>query len=339
MSEIEDDASLSDGEEAANEDVQEENMSEKEDQIEPCPLTQEIMIPGLSLLCRTGNGLAHAFVKLELKDRRLTDIALVSSFVHLRFLDVSSNHLSDLSPLATLTQLLWLKGDGNMVAGFRGQPLGQLTYLQWLSLALNRLRDLEGLEGPALESLNLIGNGIQRVSVSLLGNGIQRVSGLQYHLLTNLVTLELRGNKLETTDGIYLPNLRRLYLAQNAIKRLEGLGKLEHLTTLHLRDNQLETLDGISPNMKTLQYLNIRGNLVSAQRALRSLVGVSKTLRALVLAENPLVETGDYRLCVLSRLPLLERLDKEPISPEEKSEAQEKLREFNDEADVEAEEY
>ncbi|CAB1330360.1 unnamed protein product [Coregonus sp. 'balchen'] len=370
MSEIEDDASLSDGEEAANNDVQEENMSEKEDQIEPCPLTQEIMIPGLSLLCRTGNGLAHAFVKLELKDRRLTDIALVSSFVHLRFLDVSSNHLSDLSPLATLTQLLWLKartqitpyssysapfftrilGDGNMVAGFRGQPLGQLTYLQWLSLALNRLRDLEGLEGPALESLNLIGkgiqsvsvsllgngiqrvsvsllgNGIQRVSVSLLGNGIQRVSGLQYHLLTNLVTLELRGNKLETTDGIYLPNLRRLYLAQNAIKRLEGLGKLEHLTTLHLRDNQLETLDGISPNMKTLQYLNIRGNLVSAQRALRSLVGVSRTLRALVLAENPLVETGDYRLCVLSRLPLLERLDKEPISPEEKSEAQEKLR-------------
>ncbi|XP_031650742.1 leucine-rich repeat-containing protein 23 isoform X2 [Oncorhynchus kisutch] len=327
LSEGEEAAALSEGEEAANEDGQEENMSEKEDQIEPCPLTKEILIPGLSLLCRTGNGLAHAFVKLQLENRRLTDMALVSSFVHLRFLDVSSNHLSDLSPLAALTQLLWLKGDGNMVAGFRGQPLGQLTYLQWLSLALNRLKDLEGLEGLGLESLNLI------------GNGIQRVSGLRYHHLTNLVTLELRGNKLETTDGIYLPNLRRLYLAQNTIKRLEGLGKLERLTTLHLRDNQLETLDGISPNMKALQYLNIRGNLVSAQRALRSLVGVSRTLRALVLAENPLVETEDYRLCVLSRLPLLERLDKEPISPEEKSEAQEKLREFNDEVSVGAEEY
>ncbi|XP_042168208.1 leucine-rich repeat-containing protein 23-like, partial [Oncorhynchus tshawytscha] len=237
LSEGEEATALSEGEEVAA-------LSEGEE-IEPCPLTKEILIP-VCLFCVAPNGLAHAFVKLQLENRRLTDMALVSSFVHLRFLDVSSNHLSDLSPLAALTQLLWLKGDGNMVAGFRGQPLGQLTYLQWLSLALNRIKDLEGLEGLGLESLNLI------------GNGIQRVSGLRYHHLTNLVTLELRGNKLETTDGIYLPNLRRLYLAQNTIKRLEGLGKLERLTTLHLRDNQLETLDGISPNMKALQYLNIR---------------------------------------------------------------------------------
>lgn len=44
------------------------------------------------------------------------------------------------------------------------------------------------------------------------GNNIQRMSGLQCDKLGNLVTLELRGNKLETTDGIQLPNLRRLYL-------------------------------------------------------------------------------------------------------------------------------
>lgn len=46
--------------------------------------------------------------------------------------------------------------------------------------------------------------------------------------------------------------------AQNVIKQLEGLEKLERLITLHLRDNQLETLDGLSPNMKCLQYLNVR---------------------------------------------------------------------------------
>ncbi|KAL1020523.1 hypothetical protein UPYG_G00001160 [Umbra pygmaea] len=322
----EDDAALSEGEEDAMVDgtAEEEHLLE-EDQIEPCPLTQDMLTKGLSLLCRTGNGLEHAFVKLEIKEKRLTDIALVSSFVHLRFLDISSNHLSDLSPLAAITQLLWLKCDRNMVSGVKGQPLGQLTYLQWLSLALNHLRDLEELEGPALESLNLI------------GNGIQKMSGLQYHRLSNLVTLELRGNKLETTDGIYLPNLRRLYLAQNVIKRLEGLDKLERLTTLHLRDNQLETLDGISPNMKSLQYLNVRGNLVFSELGLSSLANVSKTLRALVLLENPLAETEEYRVWVLTRLPLLERLEKEAISPEERAEAQDRLREFTDEEAVETE--
>ncbi|KAM6976895.1 leucine-rich repeat-containing protein 23 [Aplochiton taeniatus] len=310
----EEDVVLSDGEEGAHEGGIEGESTDHEDQVELCPLTQETIIEGLSLLCKTGNGLVHAFIKADLKDRRLTDIVAITAYVHLRFLDISSNHLSDLAPLVALTHLLWVKGDRNMVTTFKEQKLDQLTYLQWLSLAGNRLSDLEGLGGPALESLNLI------------GNGIQRVYGLQYSHLTNLMTLELRGNRLDTTDGIYLPNLRRLYLAQNGIKRLEGLGKLERLTTLHLRDNQLETLEGISPNMRELQYLNVRGNLIFNQNALRSLQFVSKTLRALVLAENPLLDTDDYRISVLTRLPHLERLDKEPVSTEERSEALEKAK-------------
>lgn len=51
--------------------------------------------------------------------------------------------------------------------------------------------------------------------------------------------------------------------AQNVIKRLEGLERLERLTSLHLRDNQLDSLDGLSPNMKCLQYLNVRYKVVS----------------------------------------------------------------------------
>ena len=47
---------------------------------------------------------------------------------------------------------------------------------------------------------------------NVLGNRIQRVYGLQYSQLSNLVTLELRGNCLETTDGLYLPHLQKLYL-------------------------------------------------------------------------------------------------------------------------------
>ncbi|KAK0142254.1 Leucine-rich repeat-containing protein 23 [Merluccius polli] len=312
---------VSDGE--GEQTVVKEEQGAPEDKARVCPLTQDTIVPGLSLLCRTGNGLSHAFVKLDLRDKELTDIAALSHFVHLRFLDVSNNHLADLSPLKSLTDLLWLKAsvlcdashiDNNAVSSFKDQPLGQLPYLQWLSLAGNQLEDMEGLGGTALESLNLI------------GNRIQRVHGLHYGHLTNLVTLELRGNRLDTTDGIYLPNLRRLYLAQNVIKRLEGLERLERLTTLHLRDNQLETLDGISPSMTSLQYLNVRGNLIDSQKALQSLVPLSSTLRALVVSENPLAETEDYRLEVLTCLTHLERLDKEPISSEEWAEARERIK-------------
>ncbi|XP_015205009.1 leucine-rich repeat-containing protein 23 [Lepisosteus oculatus] len=321
----------SEGEEGGREEGEgqgeEEALLEKEEKLESCPLTSEMISEGLSLLCRTGNGLAHAFVRLELKERGLTDLNILSSFVHLRFLDISSNYLSDLSPLASLSHLLWLKADGNLLDGFKGQPLGQLEYLQWLNLASNRIKNTEGLGGPSLETLNLT------------GNGIQSISGLDYGRLANLVTLELRGNRLETTDGIYLPNLRRLYLAQNLIKRLEGLERLEKLTTLHLRDNRIESLEGFSEGMKSLQYLNMRGNLVFSPRALLSLAPVAGSLRALVLSENPLSESEDYRMSVLLRLPLLERLDKDAVTAEERSEVAERQREFGDEEVTEQEEY
>ncbi|XP_031172381.1 leucine-rich repeat-containing protein 23 isoform X2 [Sander lucioperca] len=244
MSDMDEDAVLSDGTLEGEEETHQEGPGEDE-KVQVCHLTQETISQGLSLLCRTGNGLGHAFVKVDLKDKGLNGIAAISSYTHLRFLDLSNNHLIDLAPLASLTQLLWLKVDNNAVSCFKGQPFAQLTYLQWLSMAVNRLIDLDGLVGPALEILNLT------------GNGIQRVNGLQSGCFANLVTLELRGNHLETIDGINLPNLRRLYLAQNFIKDLKGLERLERLTTLHLRDNQLDTLDGLSPNMKCLQYLNV----------------------------------------------------------------------------------
>ncbi|CAI5647653.1 leucine-rich repeat-containing protein 23 isoform X2 [Oreochromis niloticus] len=313
MSDFDEDPVLSDVE-------GEEHLKEAEDEkVEVQHLTQEIISQGLSLLCRTGNGLAHAFVKLNLQKRGLDDIAAINSYIHIRFLDLSNNHLADLSPLSSLTQLLWLKVDNNAVMCFKEQPFAQLTYLQWLSIAMNQLTDVDGLVGPALESLNLT------------GNRIQRLNGFQYGSFANLVTLELRGNHLETTDGINLPHLQQLYLAQNAIKRLEGLEKLERLTTLHLRDNQLESLDGLSPSMKCLQYLNARGNAIIDENALRYIGFLSQSLRVLVLSGNPVAENSEYRINVLILVPQLERLDKNPVFPEDRAEAWERIRELREE--------
>lgn len=49
-----------------------------------------------------------------------------------------------------------------------------------------------------------------------------------------------------------------LFQAQNNIRCLGGLEKLESLVSLHLRDNQIDNLDGLSSNMTCLQYLNVR---------------------------------------------------------------------------------
>ncbi|XP_062953947.1 leucine-rich repeat-containing protein 23 [Cynocephalus volans] len=273
----------------------------------PTPLTEDMMKEGLSLLCKTGSGLAHAYVKLEVKDRDLTDIYLLRSYIHLRYVDVSENHLTDLSPLNYLTHLLWLKADSNWL---RSARLNELPYLQIASFAYNQITDTEGISHPRLESLDL------------KGNRIHMVTGLDPQKLNSLHTLELRGNQLESTLGINLPKLKNLYLAQNMLKKVEGLENLSNLTTLHLRDNQIETLSGFSGEMKSLQYLNLRGNMVTNLQELAKLRDLPK-LRALVLLDNPCTDETDYRQEALVQMAHLERLDKDFYEDEERTEADE----------------
>ncbi|XP_075408230.1 leucine-rich repeat-containing protein 23 [Tenrec ecaudatus] len=286
----------------------------------PNSLTEDLMKESLSLLCKTGNGLAHAYVKLEVKDRDLTDIYLLRSYIHLRYVDVSENHLTDLSPLNHLTHLLWLKADGNRL---RSARLNELPYLQIASFAYNQITDMEGISHPRLGTLDL------------KGNRIQMVTGLDPQKLSCLHTLELRGNQLNSTLGINLPKLKNLYLAQNMLKKVEGLETLSNLTTLHLRDNQIETLSGFSGAMKSLQYLNLRGNMVTDLGELSKLRDLPK-LRALVLLENPCTDESDYRQEALVQMAHLERLDKEFFEEEERVEAEELRQRIKEEQDREA---
>ncbi|XP_072306342.1 leucine-rich repeat-containing protein 23 [Eucyclogobius newberryi] len=298
---------------SGEEDGQEKSGERSEELVQS--LTQTHIEEGLSLLGKTGNGLGHAFIKLDLKERGLSDISAISKFIHIRFLDLSNNHLSDFSPVASLTQLLWLKAESNEIQSFRTQPFSQLTYLQWLNVAANLLTDTKDLVGPSsLETLNLIGNAIEKLSC------------LESARFPNLATLELRGNRLDTIEGIHLKNLRHLYLGQNVITRLVGLEKLERLKTLHLRENQLQTLDGINSNMRCLQYLNVRGNNIAEERAIQSLKHVSKTLQILIISENPLAESSDYRINIVMICPTLERLDKDPVTFDERLEAKDNLK-------------
>ncbi|NXM83061.1 LRC23 protein, partial [Oenanthe oenanthe] len=237
--------------------------------------------------------------------RGLTDISLLERFIHLRYVDLSKNKLKDLAPLSSLTQLLWLKVDRNLLTSASMQ---EMPYLQVISFDSNQIMDLEGITHPLLASL------------SLKENKIKTVLGLSQDQLFSLQVLELRGNEIETTAGLGVSKLKKLYLAKNTISRLEGLEEFEQLETLHLRDNKLEALDGFSDSMKCLQYLNLRSNEIKSFQEVEKLQ-VLPVLQTLVLMDNPCAEEPGYRLEVLSRLLQLQRLDKEPVEEEEREEA------------------
>ena len=51
-----------------------------------------------------------------------------------------------------------------------------------------------------------------KIATYVADNQITAISGLDPTILTRLHTLEFRGNQLESTDGINLPNLKNLFL-------------------------------------------------------------------------------------------------------------------------------
>ncbi|ELU09120.1 hypothetical protein CAPTEDRAFT_183796 [Capitella teleta] len=284
-----------------------EDAEEEEEKDADMPLTEEMLTECLSLLCKTGDGMAHAYVKLDAHDRELTDISILQGFIHLRFVDINKNNLRDISALNSLSHMVALKAEHNKLTSAK---LDELPYLQEVSFNSNKIKTTEGICHPLVE----------KISLNL--NEITYISGLNPDRLSRLHTLELRGNKLTSTAGLCLPNLKNLFLGANQITKIEGLEALEQLSTLHLRDNQIETLDGFTENLKNLQYINLRGNNVSVVKEAKKLQCLP-VLRAIVLSDNPCAEEDDYRLEILISIRKIERLDKDEYTDDERQDAQE----------------
>ncbi|XP_065842716.1 leucine-rich repeat-containing protein 23-like [Oscarella lobularis] len=293
-------------EENADESAAEAEEEEEED-LPPNPLTEEHVKEGISLLCKVGNGISHAYVKLDVRDKQVTEINILNCFVHLRYIDVSENMLRDISALNNLTHLLTLKAENNLLQSIQLSPL---PYLQTASFAHNRISTLEGFAQPLLEKLNLS------------FNHLTDVSGLQSDKVPNLHFLELRGNRLTSLETLRLSALKKLYAAANSITSLEGIEHLTRLTILHVRDNGITQLDGFGEKMVALQYINIRNNGVTEMTEVAKLKTLPM-LRALVLDGNPVADAEDYRVEVLIVIRRLERLDKDEFNEEERGEAEE----------------
>lgn len=124
----------------------------------------------------------------------------------------------------------------------------------------------------------------------------------------------------------------RLFLAGNQIERVEGLGVLVNLSTLHLRGNRLANLDGFTERCRSLNYVNLRDNKLPKISELRKL-NCLPNLETLVVSGNPLLrekaedeEEKEYRRIVLTMLPKLKRLDKNPVLEQERIEVKTLLR-------------
>ncbi|XP_076648158.1 leucine-rich repeat-containing protein 23 [Halictus rubicundus] len=268
----------------------------------------------LHTLGKCDSGLGYAYLGLNVSNKSLTDIEVILRFKYILFVDVSGNRLTeeDLRVLTKMTYLLMIQADNNRISS---AEMEQMPYLQVLTLNKNKLKSTSGISHNLLEILELNHNNIEEVT-------------LNPYDLKNLKTLELRGNMLTTTNGIFFPGLICLYIAENQIEKLEGLEILVNLKILHLRSNKLSILDGFDSRCAKLSYLNLRNNEITKISEIQKL-SCLPALETLIIFENPAInyreedEENMYRQIVLAMLPDLVRIDKDPVLYKEKREAQE----------------
>lgn len=85
-------------------------------------------------------------------NRDLSDISILQGYIHLRYVDISNNRVTDLESLNNLTHLLSLKADYNQLEKIALRPF---PFLQHASFSFNKIMHTSGLQHPLLEHLNL----------------------------------------------------------------------------------------------------------------------------------------------------------------------------------------
>ena len=101
---------------------------------------EELLAPELCIERLDGIGCLTNLTVLELQSNRIHDLAPLARLSALRTLNLSTNQgIADLAPLATLTSLEWLNVESNHVSDVT--PLVDLANLRILFLSENIIRD------------------------------------------------------------------------------------------------------------------------------------------------------------------------------------------------------
>ena len=181
-------------------------------------------------------GLEHAvnLIELNLDSNAVSDLSPIAGLTSLQMLDIDFNAVTDLKPVAGLTSLTDLYARTNAVTS--AAPLRALTKLQFLDLQDNPLGTLQGLE--SLTSLTFL--LLDETGVSDLG---------PLAPLTNLNRLSLRRNSVSNLGPLAKHSkLAFLSLDENRVSNLRPLRTLTALEGLDLNDNNISDIAPLVAN-------------------------------------------------------------------------------------------
>ncbi len=188
-------------------------------------------------------------IAMQEQERGVSDLTSLDHAINLTELYLYDSHsISDISPIAGLTNLTSLGLGGNPISDI--SSVAGLTNLTSLGLGHNQISDISPIAG--LTNLTSLGLGHNQIS------DISPVAGL-----TNLTTLLLQDNSISDITAVAgLTNLTNLLLQDNSISNITGVAGLTNLTRLYLENNLISDITAIA-SLTNLTELDLDGNSIS----------------------------------------------------------------------------
>uniref|UniRef100_A0A8B9T8I6 Leucine rich repeats and guanylate kinase domain containing n=1 Tax=Anas platyrhynchos TaxID=8839 RepID=A0A8B9T8I6_ANAPL len=226
-----------------DEDDEEEESRPAEDQLEGV-LDEDTVAEGLHKLGRSASGTKYVYLNLSLSGRELSDINILSRYVHLQKLELSYNKINDLSCVSQMPYLLQLNASNNdLTTYFDFKPPKNLKEVDFSYNQIPKMQDLSAYH--ALTKLLLDFNNIAEIK------GLEKC-----HSLTHL---SLSHNRLTAIGGLENLPLKILNLSSNLLEKITGLDSLKTLRNLDLSNNKITSLEGLEEH-DLLEVINLENN-------------------------------------------------------------------------------
>ncbi|KAM4782541.1 leucine-rich repeat and guanylate kinase domain-containing protein isoform 2-T2 [Cyanocitta cristata] len=283
------------------EDGEEEEESERSEGRLEGVLDEDTAAEGLHTLGYSAPGTEYVYLHLTLPGRELSDISILSGYIHLQKMELSSNKINDLSCISHMPYLMELNASKNeLTTYFNFKPPKNLREVDFSHNRIPKMQDL-----AAYHSLT---------KLLLDYNEIEEIQGLEKcHSLTQL---GLSHNRLTAIRGLENLPIRILNLSFNQIEKVTGLKSLKTLQKVDLSCNKINSLQGLEEH-DLLEVINLEDNQVAELSELKW-IGDLPLLSVLNLLKNPLQEQGDYWLLAIFTLLQITELDLKKVSVEEK---------------------
>lgn len=257
------------------------------------PIDGAASLAGVQNLTDVGN--------LAVQRGTISDLTPVASLPQLLVLDVSYNEVSDLGPLSSLTTLTTLRVEGNAITDL--SPVGANTGLIILDVESNDLSDLSTVgsltqlsqlyaRGNAISDLTPLVGLTELSNVDLAENQISNIGPLANK--TAIYRLRIEGNPIGDFSPLStLSALDAVGLGETGISDFSALVGLPVLTWISAPDNGLSDLGALAA-IPGLEFLFLMGNEItdlSPLTGLGSLLFVNLNENASLSNLQPLIDS------------------------------------------------